>query len=80
MPMTDQDIITRIFMQAGIGCCIEPTRSSHASVNSVPLPRGMTLTAARNDTNTVRHFGYLGFYAELYFDNDGALVGIGAWE
>ena len=79
--MTDLQTITAIFARARLGISIDTTRETDgASANGDELPRGMTLTAARADDDTPRHFGYLGFYAELYFDVDGALVGIGAWE
>lgn len=79
--MTDLQTITAIFARAKLGLTIDTTREvGGASANGDELPRGMTLTMARAGEDTPRHFGYLDFYAELYFDHEGALMGIGAWE
>jgi hypothetical protein len=78
--MTDLQTITAMFARAHIGMMIEATRATDASANGELLPQGMTITAASADEDTPRHFGYRGFYAELYFDDEGTLVGIGAWQ
>jgi hypothetical protein len=78
--MTDLQAITAMFARAKIGIVIDATRATDASANGELLPQGMTITTASADENTPRHFGYGGFYAELYFDDAGTLVGIGAWE
>jgi hypothetical protein len=79
--MTDLQTTTAMLARAGIGFEIETTRENGtASANGSELPRGMTLTTTRVDEDTKRSFGYYGFYCELYFDSDGALVGVGAWE
>ena len=74
--MTDLQTIVVMFGRAGIEYTIAPTRDS----NTPPLPAGMTVTVARADEDTPRIFGYLGFFAEFYFDADGVLLGVGAWE
>jgi hypothetical protein len=79
--MTDLQTLTALFARAHIACVIAETReNSYASGNGLPLPAGMTITAARVTETTRQSFGHLGFFAELYFDHEGALVGIGAWE
>jgi hypothetical protein len=78
--MTDLQAITAMFARAKVGMVIEATRATDASANGELLPQGMTITTASADEDTPRHFGYRGFYAELYFDDAGALIAIGAWE
>lgn len=78
--MTDLQAVTAMFARASIGFEMSTTREGLASANNRPLPPGTTVTVARVDDETQRSFGYFGFYAELYFDDEGALVGVGAWE
>ncbi len=82
--MTDLQTLVVMFGRADVQYSIAPTKAD----DSVPrasldhLPAGITVTVARADGNHAppRIFGFVGFYAEFYFDDDGALVGVGAWE
>jgi hypothetical protein len=78
--MTDLQTIVVLLSAAEIEYTVEPTREERASGNGIPLPDGTTVAVARADDDSPRIFGYLGFYAEFYFDAEGALVGMGAWE
>jgi len=77
--MTDLEAIALMFKRAGVRCEYEsPTRADNAGVR--PVPTGATIVTCRADPDTPNTYGYLGFFTALYFDADGALVGIGAWE
>jgi hypothetical protein len=78
--MSDLQTITTMLTRAKIGISIDATRVTDASGNGQPLPVGLTITVDRVEDGRQRTFGYAGFYAEFYFDDDGALVGVGAWE
>lgn len=78
--MTDLQAITVMLARAELAWSIEPTRNSDATAGGRRLPPGTTITVSRVDDDTPRMFGYFGFYAEFYFDAEGALVGMGAWE
>jgi hypothetical protein len=79
--MTDLQTMVVMFARADVPYTIAPTRTDNdASANLSSVPEGTTISAVPASSETPRVFGYYGFVVTLYFDVDGALVGVGAWE
>jgi hypothetical protein len=90
---TDLDVLRAMLSRAGVIYTQERRTQDPAHPYLADVPAGTTLeveegrdlSAEGDDAPAVapsrpRNYGYAGFSAEFYFDEHGALVGVGAWE
>ena len=79
--MSDFEDMVAMLERAGIEHRVERTDSPEADPrrarDGIVEPIATTITT--NDCYR-RTTGYPGFWSELFFDADGKLIGIGAWE
>lgn len=91
--VTDLDVLRAMLTRAGVVFIEEPRTHDPAHPYLADVPAGTTLEveegcdryAGADDGVAVRpprprNYGYSGFSAEFYFDAQGALCGVGAWE
>jgi hypothetical protein len=86
--MTDIEVLREMFTRAGVVWTEELREKADADdVNLAGIPAGTTLEVMQgNDLDwddpppRPRNFGYCDFYTDFYFDEHGALYGVGAWE
>jgi hypothetical protein len=91
--VTDLDVLRAMLGRAGVIFTEERRTPDPAHPYLADVPAGTTLEVEEGrdldaeDDHAVaagpprpRNYGYSGFSAEFYFDEDGALVGVGAWE
>ena len=90
--MTDLDVLRAMLTRAGVIFTEERRTADPAHPYLADVPAGTTLEieegrseggdddGAASAPARPRNYGYSGFAAEFYFDEHGALFGVGAWE
>lgn len=91
--LTDLDVLRAMLNRAGVVFTEERRTHDPAHPYLPDVPGGITLEVeegrevyAGDDDGVAigpprpRNYGYSGFSAEFYFDEHGALFGVGAWE
>ena len=79
MPVTDLDTLKALLQKAGI---VFHEGDAKVRQSEFYTKRGayIATTILVPDCGTVQNCGYTGFYTEFFFDKDGKLLGMGAWE
>jgi hypothetical protein len=90
---TDRDVLRAMLTRAGVVFTEAPRAADPAHPYTADVPAGLTIDVEQgNDSGfdyeknvpepapRPRNYGYMGFSTRFYFDDHGALFGVGAWE